>query len=191
MFDNDELAHLGEADNCVSKGAVLEEANVHFTNETISTWKNNLNRTVRVRNNKLRTYRTFKSDFETEMYLKKPIPYKVHQSFAMLRCGTAPLLIETDRYENIALNDRVCQLCDCGNVEDERHFLISCTALNHERHNLYIIVSQSITDFNLLSDENKCLTLKSNPLICKFTARTCHEMFKPRRSILYNSCDRG
>ncbi len=56
MFDNDELAHLREADNCVSKGAVLEKANAHFTNETISTWENNLNRTVRVGNNKFRTY---------------------------------------------------------------------------------------------------------------------------------------
>ncbi len=83
MFDNDELAHLREADNSVSKGA--EEANAHFTKETISTWENNLNRTVRVGNNKLRTHRTFKSDFETEMYLKKPIPFKVRQSFVILR----------------------------------------------------------------------------------------------------------
>ncbi len=69
-----------------------------------------------------------------------------------------------------ALNDGICQLCDCGNVEDERHFLISCTALNYERRNLYILVSESITDFNLLSDESKFLILMSNPLICKFTA---------------------
>ncbi len=67
----------------------------------------------------------------------------------MLKCGTAPLRVETGRYENIVSNDRICQLCDCGNVEDERHILISCTALNYERRNLYILVSQSVTDFNL------------------------------------------
>ncbi len=93
---------MREADNCVSKGAVLEEANAHFTNEIISTGVNNLNRTVWVGSNKLRTYRTFESEFETEMYLKKPLPFKVRQSFAMLRCGTAPLWIETGRYGNIA-----------------------------------------------------------------------------------------
>ncbi len=82
------------------------------------------------------------------------------------------------------INDRICQLCDYGNVEDERHFLISCTALNHDTHNLYILVSQSVTVFNLLSDENMFLTLMSDPLICKFTARACHEMFKICRSIL-------
>ncbi len=48
MFDNGKLAYLREAGNGVSNGAVLEEANVYFTNETISTWENNLNRTVRV-----------------------------------------------------------------------------------------------------------------------------------------------
>ncbi len=125
------------------------------------------------------------------MYLKKPIPFKVRQRFAMLRCGTAPLRIETGRYENVTLNVRICQLCDCVNVEDERHFLISCTALNYERHNLYILVSPSVTDFNLLSDERMFLILMSNLLICKFTSRACHEMFKSRRSILYHSSDRG
>ncbi len=68
--------------------------------------ENNINRTVRVGNNKLRTYRTFKSDFETEMYLKKPIPFTVRQRFAMLRCGIAPGWIDTGRYGNVALNDR-------------------------------------------------------------------------------------
>ncbi len=85
----------------------------------------------------LRTYGTFKSDFETEMYLKKPISFKVCQSCSKLRCRTAPLQIETGRYENVALNDRICQLCDCGNVEDERCFLISCIALNYQRYNLF------------------------------------------------------
>ncbi len=109
MFDNDELGHLREANNCVSMGAVLKEANAYFTNETISNWEHNLNRIVRV-GNKVRTYRTFKSDFRTEMYLKKPMRFKVHQSFAMLRCGAAPVWIETRRYENIALNDRICHV---------------------------------------------------------------------------------
>ncbi len=57
-----------------------------------------------------------------------------------------------------------------------------------------ICIALFLTDFNLLSDhadETKFLTLMSKPLICKFTARACHEMFKTRRSILYNSCDRG
>ncbi len=30
MFDNNELTHLIEADNCVSRSAVLEEANAHL-----------------------------------------------------------------------------------------------------------------------------------------------------------------
>ncbi len=49
--------------------------------------------------------------------------------------------ITTSRYENIALkDDRIGELWDSGNMEDGRHFLISCNTLNHERHNLYMVV---------------------------------------------------
>ncbi len=43
--------------------------------------------------------------------------------FVMLRCGTAPLRIETGGYERLPVEQRVCD-----NVEDEMHFLISCNA---------------------------------------------------------------
>ncbi len=52
------------------------------------------------------------------MNLKKHMPFKIDQHFALL-------IFETGRYENIALNDRICHLCDYDSVEDERHFLIS------------------------------------------------------------------
>jgi hypothetical protein len=185
MFDNAGLSHLREVDNCANKSAVLKNANVNFTAETLRTWEHNLHRPVRVGNNKLRTYRTFKTVFQTEMFLRKPIPFKIRQSFAMLRCGVAPLRIETGRYENVALENRVCQLCESGMIEDERHFLTSCTALIHDRDKLYTLVSQSVNDFNLLPDNEKFLFLMSDPMICKFTARACYEMFKTRRSILY------
>ncbi len=61
----------------------------------------NLNREVRNGRNKLRTYRTFKNTFETEMYLIKPMAVIFRKCFCMLRCGTAPLRIETGRYEGL------------------------------------------------------------------------------------------
>ncbi len=45
-----------------------------------------------------------------EPHITLVISFKVRQSFAMLRYGTAHLWIETGRYENIALNDRIYQL---------------------------------------------------------------------------------
>ncbi len=70
-------------------------------------------------------YRTYKNTFETEMYVNKPMAFKFRKWFSMLRCGTAPLRIETDRYERLPVEQRVCEVGDSDNVEDEMHLLIS------------------------------------------------------------------
>ncbi len=59
-------------------------------------------------------YRTF----ETEMYLNKPMAFTFRKCFSMLRCGTAPLRIETGRYERLPVEHRVCEVCDSDNIED-------------------------------------------------------------------------
>ncbi len=55
----------------------------------------------------------------------------------MLRCDTAPLKIETGRYERLPVEQRVCEVCGSDNVEDEMHFLISCNAFTQERTKLF------------------------------------------------------
>ena len=41
-----------------------------------------------------------------------------------LRSGTNFLRVETGRYEEEAVEERLCRLCD--EVEDEKHFLLDC-----------------------------------------------------------------
>ncbi len=103
----------------------------------------------------------------------------------MLRCGTASLRIETSRYERLPVEQRVCEVCDSDNVEDEMHFLISCNAFTQERTKWFSHVSQFIGNFNGLSLEDKFIVLMSDPSICTFTAKACHDMFIKRRAILY------
>ena len=81
------------------------------------------------------------------MYLKKPLPFKVRQSFALLRCSTAPLRIETGRYENINAAERFCEICNTNDVEDEIHFFITCNAHQQERHKLFMYAEQIIEDY--------------------------------------------
>jgi hypothetical protein len=50
-----------------------------------------------------------------------------------LRSGTNFLRIEKGRYENEAVEDRVCYWCN--EVEDERHFLVECDLFNEVRGN--------------------------------------------------------
>ncbi len=67
-------------------------------------------------------YGTFKNTFETEMYPNRPKAFKFRKCLSMLRCGTAPLRIETGSYERLPVEQRVCEVCDSDNVEDEMHF---------------------------------------------------------------------
>ena len=43
---------------------------------------------------------------------------------AGLRMGCLPLTVETGRYSNIPYEERVCRLCDRGDVEDQSHFFM-------------------------------------------------------------------
>lgn len=57
--------------------------------------------------NKLRTYCLFKSTFNTENYVKCILNRAQRSSFAKFRCGVAPLAIETGRYTNTPLHERL------------------------------------------------------------------------------------
>ncbi|MES9880684.1 MAG: reverse transcriptase family protein [Sedimenticola sp.] len=78
---------------------------------------------------KLRTYRTFKDDVQPEPYLEKHLTIKQRSAIARFRCGSFPLAIELGRYRRpmTPLENRVCRVCDERHLEDERHFLVSCT----------------------------------------------------------------
>ncbi len=58
--------------------------------------------------------------------------FKFRKCFSILRYVTAPLRIETGRYERLPVEQRVCEVCDSDNVEDEMHFLISGHTLQIE-----------------------------------------------------------
>ena len=46
-------------------------------------------------------------------------------ALAKFRCGTAPIKIETGRYESIAAGARTCGFV-CMAIENEEHVLIDC-----------------------------------------------------------------
>ncbi len=40
--------------------------------------------------------------------------------------SSAPLRIETGRFENMNVEEWICQICNTDVIEDEMHFLMSC-----------------------------------------------------------------
>ena len=85
----------------------------------------------------LRTYRTFKKDFEIEPYLKKVTLPKYRRSITKLRTCSHDLQIEKCRHNtyHIPIEARLCAYCDL--VEDEKHFLISCNLFENERREFF------------------------------------------------------
>ena len=99
---------------------------------------------------KLRTYCTFKSNYEFENYLLFGSTGKFRE-FCKFRISAHQLRIETGRYtkpHKTPLENRTCLLCDSGAIEDEKHFLLQCPTYSIERSTLF----STLNKFSLFED---------------------------------------
>lgn len=150
-------------------------------------WIAKLNRNVSLNGNggnKLRTYKLLKNDYKTENYCKLYLPRKHMSALAKFRCGVAPIKLETGRYENIAVDSRICPICKIT-VECEKHVLLPCNAYEHIRLSMLEKARNIRPDFVDLSDEDKLVFILSNIDIVKVTAKTCYNILQLRYNILY------
>ena len=94
-------------------------------------WKHKLENS-----SKLTFYSTFKTDHNLEKYLEViKDPYK-RKCLSRFRVSNHSLQIEIGRYQNIPREERLCPICNSGEVESETHLLLSCKAYEHSRENL-------------------------------------------------------
>ena len=157
----------------------VENLRVAGLNKFKTDWKDNIRSEVgpsRRGRNKLRTYCLFKSIYETEAYCKIMLPIRHRSAFAKFRCGVAPLRIETGRYENRLLEDRICPFCD--EIESEVHVLFNCHLYDDFRNELFRNALNVNHDFNVLSLEDKLIFLFSNLFMIRFTAKTCFNILQ-------------
>jgi hypothetical protein len=64
------------------------------------------------------------------------------RQLTMLRGGTNHLRIETGRWVGEREQERVCKVCLCEDVEDEKHFLLACPMYVRERIVMYNRIRQ-------------------------------------------------
>jgi hypothetical protein len=137
--------------------------------------------------NKLRTYRTFKTSYTRESYLKQISNINHRISLTKLRISDHRLHIETGRYTKpyTVVEDRICQLCKSG-VEDEKHFLVSCNAYNNERTQLISEIEKlTRCQFNLLNKEDQFQLLINPPnAIQRQVAKFVSECLKKRSLVI-------
>ncbi len=129
---------------------------------------------------KLRTYRTFKDDMNTAAHLNSNLPKYERSLISQLRLGVLPLRIETGRFTNLEVGDRLCELCDKNQVETEAHFLFECELYSDLRNNMSTALN---TDFQNLNEPQKFeLVFKHPHILGKYMSRA----ISTRKSKLYN-----
>jgi len=131
---------------------------------------------------KLRTYAKLKTEFKSEDYIF--LPRFERSLVSQLRLGILPLRIETGRYVNESLENRICTLCSLNAVEDEIHFVIQCPLYNVHREKLFYSAKQLDPAFESLSSLSKFVFLNDHPkLLSKFLTSAWNQ----RQSKIYKS----
>ena len=78
-----------------------------------------------------------------------------------LRISCHQLQIKTGRYQGTLLQDRKCDHCSSGEVEDEYHFLFHCNKLENDRNLLVLLkeIAKSCPNFKRLNSKDKLVWL--------------------------------
>ena len=135
--------------------------------------------------NKLRTYNKFKQVFEVEPYVHKLMSRGRRSALAKFRCGVAPIRLETGRYENLPVEQRLCPFCETS-VEDELHVVLICPMYNDLRMPLV----EAASHINPLIPANSLEMLYhilSNENLNTLSAKTLSYILKRRRECLYQN----
>ena len=100
---------------------------------------------------------------------------------SQIRSGTLPIRIESGRFRNEPLEDRLCILCETNDVEDEIHFILFCSKYTGCRQTLLSNIQND--SFHTLSDlEKKNFLCDKYPRqLAKFIA----EAYDIRRNVMY------
>jgi hypothetical protein len=91
---------------------------------------------------KLRIYRQFKKKLCLEKYLLTSGNYLGKMYMSSLRSGTNKLNIETGRWLNQKVEERLCKQCDLGKPETELHFVTECPRYEAVRMSLFSKIAQ-------------------------------------------------
>ena len=133
---------------------------------------------------KLRSYVKFKDTICKEPYITSRLSRSARSLFAQFRLGILPLKLETDIFKKLNVEDRICELCHTGSVEDEIHFLCTCPLYSDFRNKLFLKGLTIVHDFMNLDDESKFIILIK--FCWKDVSQFIYSSWNLRKSKLYN-----
>ena len=136
-------------------------------------------------NQVLDIYKYYKVNFQYENYLNVSVIKKYRFSITQLRLASHSLRIETGRHgqNRIDRPERICQVCDTSDLEDEYHFVLVCAAYNELRVkyiNIHFRRNPSVFKFLQLMNSSDTTTINN-------LSYFIYNAFKMRTSRLQNA----
>ncbi len=128
---------------------------------------------------KLRTYRTFKTEMSTAPHLNCNLPKCQRSLISQLRLGILPIAIETGRFTGIPEYERICQLCTQNEIENEAHFIFDCVLYAPYREELETSIGANLNNMNV--KDKFCLVFNHPHALGRYMDKS----FCKRRETLY------
>ena len=135
----------------------------------------------------LHIYAQFKKQYNTEKYCNLNLKRSQRSLIAKLRLGILPIRVETGRYNNTIRQERICLICNNGNIEDEYHVMFYCEVYKASRSTLLTYASQIEKDFRTFNDTQKLEFLTTNINLIRKTACFIQIILKMRQMSLNTS----
>ena len=111
---------------------------------------------------KLSCYVSLKQSFGLEKYLNLLKNFEQRRNFTRFRISAHRLNIERGRYQGIPRESRHCMRCNSGVLDDEKHFLLTCSYNKEDRDVLQELVNEVCKNFCTMNNDQKLFWLMTN-----------------------------
>lgn len=159
MLRNTSLQHVWDNQGSRHQHKIVKLFKKSMNNVYDTAWEKDLSRA----DAKLRTYKTFKPYPSLENYILACKNVNNRREFTKLRISAHQLRIERGRYTRprvTPVEERLCNMCKNGEIEDEKHFVTVCSQFRRERELFYEKLN-SFSSFEVLTNNEKFLFIMS------------------------------
>ena len=118
------------------------------------------------------------------MYVLKCRNKCIRSFIAQIRAGVLPLRVETGRFTNTNIEDRMCRMC--GILEDEVHFIFECSLYAQLRMDFYNAISSHV-NVTALSNVEKLRIFMQEPIVLNKFGTYLKNCFYKRNLFMYNT----
>ena len=134
---------------------------------------------------KLQTFISIHDETETKALVLRNLHRNQRSLLPKLKCGVLPIGIDIGRHKDVALEDRLCYVCNLGFFENEIHMLFGCPAYANVRQEFQgnVILPRALEE--IPQEQIFMENLKGENL--KNMGQFVERLWEERRNIIYQT----